>query len=230
MHQPIYVSPSYQHDSLPAVAAGKTGVPEVLKMGGIKATNGKIVFTGNLIAGDTITVGGKVFTAKASGATGQFEFNVDTTLALSLTALATVLNACTDAAVSVSTYSVTDTNTAITSTLDSYGVGPTLASTHDSVVVTAHASGVVAHYFSLDTEHSQAAWDTVTADVYLPDGDETQRKTIAYSGTGTLNVVSPTDKLPGSTNNYALTNGDVLVLQFLGGKWRLILNDGAVAS
>lgn len=230
MHQPKHIPDELFQGAWPAVRAGKTGVPEVIVDGGVKASAGKIVFTGNLVAGDTVTVGNVVFTAVTSGATGN-QFNVDSTLALSLASLAAALNASTDPRVSVSTYSVTDTNTAITSTLDSYGVGPSLASSHSTVVVTPHANGKAAVYASVDTEHTQINFPTAfTADIILPDGDETQRKTIANLGSGTANIVSLGSKLPGSTVNYAMNGNDVLVLQWLGGKWRLILNDGAVAS
>lgn len=233
MHQPKYIEPAYLTAPLAAIAAGKTGQPEVLTNGGAKAV-GKIVFTGNLVAGDTITINGKVFTAKASGAAGQFEFNVDTTLALSLAALATVLNACTDPLVSIATYTVTDTDTAITASFDGYGAANNavvLASTHTSVVVTQPTGGKDATYISLDTEHTQINFASgFTADIYLPDGDESQRKTIAMVGSGTANIISPSDSLPGSTNNYAMNGTDILILQWLAGKWRLILNEGAVAS
>lgn len=228
-----YVSPEYIHSTFPAIAAGKTGKPEVLTFGGVKASAAKIVFTGNLVAGDTVTVNGKVFTCKASGATGEFQFDVDSTLSLSLDALVTKLNACTDPLVSIATYSKTDTNTALTMTFDAIGIGQNdvvVASTHSTVALTQPSGGKDITHISLETEHTQLVWDTSTETVYLPDGDESQRKTITMSGTGTANVVSLTDLLPGSTNNYAMSDGDVLVLQFLGGKWRLILNDGATAT
>ena len=234
-HFPKYVSDEYRTTPLQPIAAGKTGQPEVLTSGGAKAV-GKIVFTGNLVANDTVTVNGVVFTCKASGATGELEFNVDASLSASLDALITKLNACTDPLVSYATYTKTDANTAVTSTADSYGTANnsptrTLASTHSTVVVTQPAGGLDSVSASLDTEHTQIDFaSAITADIYLPDGDESQRKTIAMVGLGTANIISANDKLPGTTNNYAMNGDDVLVLQWLGGKWRLILNDGAVAS
>lgn len=204
---------------------------DIIRSGGVKAV-GKIVFTGNLIAGDKVTVNGVEFTCVASGATGEVQFNVDSSLALSLASLNTKLNACTDPLVSRFTYTVTDTNTAITATADNYGTADNsvvLASTHSTVVVTQPTGGLALRYVSLGHQHTQINFGTaVTREIYLQDGYEGQRKTIAMIGAGTANLKG--DNLPGSTVNYALNGDDVLDLVFAGGKWRLVMNDGAVAS
>lgn len=231
-HQPQYVEPEFVTQPIQPIAAGKTGRPEVLVTGGSKAS-GKIVFTGNLVAGDTVTINGVVFTCVASGATGA-QFDVDSTLALSLASLNTVLNASVNPLVSIATYTVTDTDTAITASFDDYGTSQNsvvLASTHSTVVVTQPSGGRAMVSLSLDTEHSQINLATsITVDFYLPDGDESQRKTIAMLGSGTANIKSAGSKLPGSTVNYAMNGADALILQWLSGKWRLILNDGATAT
>lgn len=274
---------------------------------------GKIVFTGNLVVGDLIVINGVTFEAKTSGASGELEFNVDSTLTLSLDALITKLNACTDPLVSLATYTKTDTNTAVTMTSDTNDEDHNfiaISSTHDSVVVTqpngavndltatefvvgvslsasidalvtklngsantditpatysktdansaltitydangsannavhissTHDSTVYVQptggyddvHVSLENEHTRFDLeDADTISAYLDDGEETQKKTIANVGLGTINLTSPNDKLPGSTNQYALNGDDVLVLQWLAGKWRLLLNDGAAAT
>lgn len=274
---------------------------------------GKIVFTGNLIAGDIVTINGVAFECKASGATGELEFDVDSTLSLSLDSLLTALNGCTDPLVSLATYTKTDTNTSVTMTFDANGVAGNfvaISSSHDSVVVTQPNGGVndvtttefvvgvslsasidalvtklnasvisaisPATYSKTDANSAltvtydangsannsvqlrsthvtttyvqpNGGYDDVrvslenentrfdledadTIDAYLDDGVETQRKTIANVGLGTINLTSPNDKLPGSTNQYALNSDDVLILQWLAGKWRLLLNDGATAT
>jgi hypothetical protein len=233
MHTPKYVTNETFQGSWPAIKAGKTGAPEVITNGGAKAV-GKIVFTGNLIAGNTVTVNGVVFTCMASGAAGAVQFNVDSTLTLSLDALVTILNASVNPLVSIATYSKTDTNTALTASFDANGAANNavvLASNHSTVVVTAPAGGKDTQSISLDAEHTQIIFGSAfTADLTLADGDESQRKTISMMGAGTANISSPTDMLPGATNNYALNGDDVLVMQFLGGKWRLLFSEGAVAT
>lgn len=220
-----YVTPQEFMGSMPAIAAGKTGTPESITVPGLVGVD-KVVFTGNFVAGDTVTANGVAFTAVAANAAGN-QFNIGVDLATSLTNLAAVLNASTDAAVATTTYTVTDTNTAITATRDTYGP-VSLASTHSTVVVTHVAIGEFEPHIDLTTEHTQLNTGALNGDVYLDDGDETQRKTISMFGSGTVNVKGA--HLPGATVNYAMNGNDVLVLQFLGGKWRLIMNDGAVAS
>lgn len=204
---------------------------DVIRNGGVLGS-GKIVFTGNLVAGDVYVANGVTFTCKASGAAGELEFNVDSTLALSLAALVTKLNACTNALVSRFTFSVTDTNTSVTATSDNYSYADNsvvFSSTHSTVVVTAFSLGLDRRFVNLGVPLTQINFATaITRVVWLSDGFEGQRKTIAMIGSGTANLKG--DHLPGSTVNYALNGADVLDLLFAGGRWRLIMNDGAVAS
>lgn len=232
---PAYVSPQEFQGSIPAIAAGKTGTPESITVPGISGVD-KILFSGNFVAGETVTVNGVVFTCVASGAAGN-QFNVGGSLAASLSALQTVLSASVLPQVACAAYTVTDTNTSITATasVQTAATGAynyqnlTLASTHaPAATVSRPTTGYALPRVSLTTEHTQINSAALNGDVYLDNGDETQRKTIAMFGSGTVNVKGLA--LPGSTVNYALNGADVLVLQFLSGKWRLILNDGAVAS
>jgi hypothetical protein len=221
-----YVTPQEFQGSIPALAAGKTGTPESITAVGVKGVD-KVVVTGNFVANDTVTVNGTAFTAVAAAPVGnQFLIGVD--LPTSLGALQTVLAASVIVGVAAATYAVTDVNTAITATRKGYGDNSTLASTHATVVVSQPAIGLGLAYVSLLTEHTQLKTAALNGDVYLNDGDESQKKSIAMFGTGTVNVKGA--NLPGVTLNFAMNGPDALVLQFLSGRWRLILNDGAVAS
>jgi len=155
---------------------------------------------------------------------------VDSTLALSLASLNTVLNACTNVLVSRFTYTVTDTNTSITATADNFAYADNavvLASTHSTVVVTQPTGGLDQPYISLDSQLTVCTL-TNTGQAWLSDGVQGQKKSIAVTGSGTLNVKG--DNLPGSTTNYAMSTGDALILEFLGTKWREVMNDGATAT
>lgn len=77
-----------------------------LAAGSSVAASGEIVFSVNPSADDTVTIGGTAVTAKASGATGA-QFNIGASLAASMTALATVLNASADAQLAKATYTAT---------------------------------------------------------------------------------------------------------------------------
>jgi hypothetical protein len=77
--------------------------------GGVNGT-GSIVYTTNLLAGDTVTIDGVVFTIVASGATGN-QINVGGTLTLTLDNIVTALNASTNVKVALATYSKVSTTT-----------------------------------------------------------------------------------------------------------------------
>lgn len=229
MHSPKYIPTEHFMAPMQPIQAGKTGVPEVISAGGKKAV-GKIVFTGNLVAGDTVTINTKVFTCMASGAAGEFQFDVGVSLTASLDALVVVLNACTDPLVSIATYSKTDAGAGLTASFDNYGSAQNsvvLASNHATVVVTQPAGGSDLAYASLDTEHTQ--FNTAgTFDVYLNDGDESQRKSFAMFGAGTVTLRGA--HLPGTAVTLTFTGAVAAVLQFLGGKWRVVLNDGVTVA
>ena len=229
-HYPKYVEEVFRTGPFPALAAGKMGRPDTVIKGGVKSA-GKIVCTGNHVAGDAFTFNGVTFTCVASGAAGELQYNVDTTLSASLDALITKLNACTDPRVSYATYSKTDTNTAVTSTSDFYTRADdfkVLASTHATVVIT-QPTGGWARDVSLDTYMTLINLPGATSEaLYLQDGDEGQIKAIAMIGAGTIALTGA--HMPGSTVTYTLNGADFLLLMYAGAKWRLVLNEGAVAT
>jgi hypothetical protein len=228
-HFPQYVSPEYKTMPLQAVAAGKTGKPETLPApGGATASAGKIVFTNNLIAGDTVSLGGVVVaTAVASGAVAGVSFVPGGTLSLSLDALVTMMNASTDPVVSLFTWTKTDANTALTGTPDGDGAGcnAAFASNHSTVVLTQPAGGVDRPVVSLDTETS--VFNTATAgNATLPAGDEGQDKNIVNLGAGAIAVKGTFT----GGNSCAMPQNSAVSLTWLGNKWRVAANDGATIS
>lgn len=79
---------------------------------GVRAI-GNIVFTTNPAANDTVTIGGTVVTFKASGATGS-QVNIGASLALTIGALVTFLNASSDTNIVKCTYVGGDTTLYVT--------------------------------------------------------------------------------------------------------------------
>lgn len=82
------------------------------------AATGSLTFSAQPVASSTITVAGTVFTFVASGAVGN-QINIGASLALTMTALAVVLNASVVPAVAAATY--TATATAINIAFDALG-------------------------------------------------------------------------------------------------------------
>ena len=88
MHSPLYVPVEALQSPMPALAAGCSGVPEVLTVGGVISTAASILFSTNFAAGDTITFGGITLTAVVATPTNM-QFVPGASLAISLTALTT---------------------------------------------------------------------------------------------------------------------------------------------
>lgn len=86
-----------------------------------------VVFLGQPAVNSTITINGTAFTAKASGATGN-QFNIGATVADTITALATVLNASAVSGVAEATYTAGTTKLSIVhDTLGQAGLAFTVA-------------------------------------------------------------------------------------------------------
>lgn len=227
---PGYASSEFNPSDLQALAAGKTGKPEDITTGGVKAT-GKIVLTGNILAGDTFTINGVVHTAMASGAAGAVQFNVGASLSLSLDALVTLLNASANPLVSLATYTNTDTGTALTMTLDAYGTAGNsivIGSNHSTVVVTQPAGGKATTALSLVTEfHNVIANVNVLNYVTLADGEPFQRKFIGVTASvGTSGIVVTPDNLAGGTTLTFDAIGKYADMIFMAGEWYVIASAG----
>lgn len=228
-----YVTPAILHDAFPAIAAGRSGEPETLNAGGATASAAKIVLTGNIVAGDLFVFDGVTFTAMASGAAGELQFDVAGTLSLSLDALITKLNACTNPLVSSHTYTKTDTNTAVTATPDAQGAAGNMvvSSTHSTVVLTQGTGGSDVQTASLMTEHTMLSIPTgLTHEIRLGKGVETQRKTFTQIGLGTAELKVPNAAFYGATVKWSIPTGASLGLIYLNGKWAPTFNNGSTAS
>jgi hypothetical protein len=208
--------------SIPAIRAGVLAQPEMIVTGG-KRSVGKIVFTGNLIAGDTVTINGVVFTCMASGAAGELQFNVGGSLSASLDALIVKLEACTNPLVSAATYTKTDTSTAVTMTVDkanTLGNSYTMASTHSTVVVTQPTGGKDVVYASLDVETTIFNMEAADLFVILEDGVEGQTHTF-YNLNGTFSPAIYSTYFDGYNAMWLPVN-EQKSYRFLGGKWRIM--------
>lgn len=133
-------------------AIGKTVFATYEDLSTVKAT-GDILFTGQPTAAQTITVNSVVFTARASGATGN-EFNIGSTTSETVDNLLYALQATNDASIlgKITFAKTTNAGTAATSILTMTG-NPTAAQTFTigSIVFTARASGATGDEFNITT-------------------------------------------------------------------------------
>lgn len=223
-----YTSAGWTYTTPAQVTAVKTsgGTNTPSQAGGVS----KVLLSTNFAAADSITVDGVTLTAVAANPTPA-QFIPGLTLAATLATLAAQF--ATQFSFLKYTFSVTDTATSLSVTSVAvasavgYAVSAVKTSGGTNTPTQSTNLGTPLTNISLDTEHTQVI-GAGSFDIYLRDGDESQKKSIAMLGTGTVNVKGA--NLPGTTVNYALNGNDALVLQFLSAKWRLILNDGAVAS
>ena len=226
-----YVGPENIMSDFPVLASGKAGQPLYFTRGGAYAT-GKILFSANLVATNTITINGTVFTAVASGATGA-QFNIGASLSVTLDNIVTVLNASAVAGVALATYSKTDTNAALTAIYDTRGEAGnafTLATSVGTAVVTAMAGGQEVPAIPLWSRNTQIDLTQALDQAFtLADGSEFQQHAIVLktkSGVGNAVILGNF-----ATSNTTLTLSAAnqhVILEFLGGRWRAIVNTGAL--
>lgn len=240
-HSPKYVEPAYKTNPLSAIAAGKAGTPETITaLGGTDASASKLLFSGIFVNGDLFVVGGKTFTAKTSGAAGDYEFNITGVLSTDIDNLITKLSAAPDWSIKAFTFTKTDTNTAVTATpkLGTGANGNTTAgdfsSTHATTTPTRQTNGVAAPAISLDTRYT--AINNATGGKYtigafptfIPgqyEADEDQDKRIVNLGAGSAVVVAD---MQGGVQ-ITLAQNQACVLSYIGGKWRPVYNTGTLA-
>ena len=189
-------------------------------------------FVNNFAPGDTITFSGLTFTAVAfGGPVGLNQFVPDVTLLETMGQLVGKFRNFLGG--TVGQFSNTGTSlsfapTPVKSTA-AYAVSAVKTSGGTNTAVQSNNLGSPLIYLSLDTEHSQLNSAIAGQTVFLNDGVESQRKTVANLGTGTFDLKfahAPT----GVTTQIALAATDVVTLQFLAAKWRLLFNDGGVIS
>lgn len=212
------------------LAAGARVAADVF---GKRKATGTVTYSGNFSADDTVTINGVVFTAKASGATGN-QFNIGVDLAASLTALAAVLNASVVAAVALATYSVS--STVLTITYDAFGAAgnaftlaasvgtrsaATLAGGHDEDPIDITKAST----FNLKTAAGTAMNFT------LPDGKLSGQEVTIYmlaKGSGANAVVGGTFAAAATAATLDAAD-EFLHLKWLGGAWRVLTNGGSVS-
>lgn len=205
------------------LASGRRNVQNV---GGKRKATGDVTYVGNFVAGNTITVNGVVFTARAAGAVGN-EFNIAGSLTLSLDALAAVLNASVVAAVAKATYANVG-GTKLGITFDAYGTEGnafTLAASVGTVSGAVLAGGDDGDKIDIE-QNGVLMLDTAAGsneDFVLPSGEEGQLVTIYLKtkGAGSNAVVAGT--FGAGTAATFDAAGDFIVLQWLNGAWRTIV-------
>jgi hypothetical protein len=226
---PNYVPSSSLHAAIRTLAAGRAGEPQVISASN-RAASGKIAFTANFTAGDTLIINGMTWTMVASGATAA-QVNIAGTLTLSLDAIVTALNASADSRVTPATYSKTGGGTELTAVYDTAGdAGNSFRlgeNTTATSTITQMSGGIATQAVSMETENTLLTVASGTDAITLPDGVEFQKKVIVMTGAGTVTMTSPTAKLPLTT--YTFNGADSLILQWLSGSWKIILNTGVAA-
>lgn len=216
--------PSLHSDVTPnGVAALAAGHAKVANVTGAAKAAGSITFSANFDPADTVTINGTVFTAVASGAAGN-QFNIDSTLTLSLDALVVVLNASVVAGVALATYAKSGSTILTVSydTADEDGNLFTLAASEGTVSgafltggADADALDINKHGVVLMVTAANAAQTWV-----LTDGLEAgQRLTVALKTKGTsANAVLSGTFVGGTTLTFD-TAGEYANLMWTGAGW-----------
>jgi hypothetical protein len=212
-----------------AIAAGKRVSHKIT---GGRAATGAINFTGQPAANDTFTFKGVVFTARPAAATGN-QFNIGVSLTASIDAMAAVLNASVDPAVSLATYSnVGGTALGITTKAPLDGATFPLAESCANATLSAATltGGAGTDPIKLDAE-TYALVTIAGADMsfVLPNGEEAQETTLYLNtkGTGSNAVVSGT--FIGGTTLTFDTVQKYARLKWLGAGWQLLSGTATLA-
>lgn len=219
-----------------ALAAGLSSLRD--HQGEAQAASGTIKWSGNFAAGDTVTINGVVFTAVASGATGN-QWNIAGTLSLSLDALVIVLNASVDALVSVATYSKSgsDTLKAVHDTLGSAGNTFSLKASSPTNTVTIPerylSGGAAAQVIGFPVTSKVIYLNAAGASnvpVALPaglDGQEIVLFLKTKGGAGNV-VVTPSSIAGGTTLTFSAV-GKLAHLIYANSTWNVLVNTATLA-
>lgn len=231
-----YINESAITNQNKALAAGLSSVRN--HQGEAQAASGTIKWSGNFAAGDTVTINGVVFTAVASGASGN-QWNIAGSLSLSIDALVTVLNASVDALVSPATYSKvsTDTLKIVHDTLSAVGNSFSIKASSPSNTVTiperylTGGAGAEVIAFPIKTKViNLVATGGSNVPVVLPaglDGQEVVLFLKTKGGAGNV-VVTPSSIAGGATLTFSAV-GKLAHLIYLGGTWNVLANTATLA-
>ena len=211
-------------ERLRAALKGKA-LYEIRTTGGVKAT-GKILFSDQPTADDTITVGDVTLTFKASADADEDEVTIGADLSTTIGNVITKLGTYTSGWVPEATYAKADTNTSLAVTFKTYEVRGNdfpLASSSANGTVTAMSGGVDG-LLDVNTAVTYFSDSTAADHQYftLPDGEEGQRKTLLLGARSQAKniVVAPQN---GASNTYTFdAANEYQELVFLGGKWRSV--------
>jgi len=132
---------------LRSVAGGARDASLSVLVGAVQAT-GLVTFTGAPTAAQTVTIGNVVFTARASGATGN-EFNIGGSITISATNLAAAINASANLAGKIVATSDVGVVTLTVVAPGVIGNAIALSETLDNATVTAFANGADGTSYSL---------------------------------------------------------------------------------
>ncbi len=224
------------NEAAPAgVQALAAGLRRVETVRGKRRASGSITFSGNFNADDTVTINGTVFTAKASGATGN-QFNIAGSLSLSLDALVTVLNASAVAGVAKATYAKSGT-TILTVSHDAFGAAGnafTLAAsvgTPSGATLAGGADGDHGGVITPLVEQSSLITAAGAAMTFpLADGVDGQEKVIYLltKGSGANALVTGTFASAATTLTLD-TAGKWQRIRWMGGAWVSMAGTGSIA-
>lgn len=131
--------------AMPQILNYLQGLPSTYGAIVVASTNavqaaGLVTFTGAPTAADTVTIANVVFTARASGATGN-EFNIGGTVTITATNLAAAINASANLTNKVTATSLAGVVTVTATLAGLMGNGLGLSESMDNTTVTAFASG-----------------------------------------------------------------------------------------
>ena len=228
-----YIDPYASSNSDVAIAAGRTGTPQVHTKGG-ELARGSIVFSTLPLATETLTINGVYveFTAGASDGTAAgtvgdpLLINIKASITLTIDEIVSVLNATANTDIDDATYSnVGGTDLLIVH--DSYSTASNTTFTIAASVATPSGATLTGGQdvvpISDKSENIDVALtDTNDQHFSLADAPAFTRKTIVMSAKGTGNaVITPTNFTDGTTITLD-TALDYVQLQFIASAWKVV--------
>jgi hypothetical protein len=215
-----------------AIAAGRTGEPQIYTHGG-ESARGTITWASIQTDTSTITLNGVYveFTTSASDGTAAgtvgdpLLVNIKSSLDLTLDELVIVLNATANATIATATYAKSGT-TILTITYDTRtasGNSFTLAASEGTVSAATLSGGYADVAITLGTENIEINLTDASDNYFtLADAPKFTRKTIAMTTKSTGNaIITPANFTDGATITLD-TALDYVQLQFIGTAWKVV--------